>query len=176
MPATESLRVLVVDDDRDTLDNMADLLSLHGHEVELTGGGKEALVRGPPFRPDICLIDLAMPDLDGLSLARQLRQRPGFVDTPFFCISAYSDQSHRDQATAAGFTGYLAKPVSIDQLLTTLVKARASVARAKELAAEHHRVIEQSHQSMAATARAVEEASCTLEAIQRVHVNLRGGS
>lgn len=174
MPATESLRVLVVDDDRDTLDNMADLLSLHGHEVELAGGGKEALVRGPPFRPDICLIDLAMPDLDGLSLARQLRQKPDFVDTPFFCISAYSDESHRNQAAAAGFTGYLAKPVSIDQLLTTLVKARALVAHAKELAAEHHRVLEQSRESMAATARAVEEASRTLEAMQRVNADPRG--
>lgn len=176
MPATESLRVLVVDDDRDTLDNMADLLSLHGHEVELAGGGGEALERGPPFRPDICLIDLAMPDLDGLSLARQLRQKPGFVDTPFFCISAYSDQTHRDQATAAGFTGYLAKPVSIEQLMTVLQKARAAVAVANELAAKHHRVLEQSRESMSATARAVEEASCTLEAIQRVNANPRGGS
>lgn len=110
-----------------------------------------------------------MPHIDGLALARQLRQQPGFVETPFFCVSAYADQVYRDQATAAGFAGYLAKPVSIDQLMATLEKARASVALAKELAGEHHRVLEQSCESVAATARAVEEASRVLGTLQRAN-------
>ena len=72
--ATPPLRVLCVDDNHDSADSMAMLLDMLGCEVEVSYGGAAALTLAEEFRPDVCLLDLTMPGMDGLELAQRLRQ------------------------------------------------------------------------------------------------------
>lgn len=109
-------RVLVVDDCDDAAMTMALLLKYCGHEAAVAESGKAALRYAPVFHPDAMFIDLAMPEVDGLTVARQLRQTAEFAELPLVAVSGYVDPSHRAQATAAGFDEFLAKPYGLDAL------------------------------------------------------------
>jgi CheY-like chemotaxis protein len=104
------LRVLVVDDDKDTADSCSMLLQLWGHEVRQTYDGTAALEVARAFRPDVLLLDIAMPGLDGCRLAQELRRQAGFEGTLLIAVTGYGDQAHRRQ-WEADFDHYLVKPV-----------------------------------------------------------------
>lgn len=110
------MRILIVDDDADAAITLAALLKHCGHESAVALGGEAALQQAPLFRPEAMFIDLAMPKVDGLRVARQLRQTPDFAETPLIAVSGYVDAEHRAQATAAGFTDFLAKPFTLAAL------------------------------------------------------------
>jgi signal transduction histidine kinase len=116
-------RVLVVDDNVDSADSMAELLRVWGHEVQAVHNGTEALVAAPDFRPEVALLDIDMPDMSGYELARQLRARDGLSGTAFVALTGYGqDEDHRRSAEA-GFRAHLVKPVdpeALRQLLATL--------------------------------------------------------
>lgn len=118
------MRVLVVDDNSDTAMTLAVLLKHCGHEAKAAIGGEAALRVAPLFRPDLMFIDLAMPTVDGLAVARQLRQTAEFAGTPLIAVSGYVDPQHRAQATAAGFNGFLAKPFALSALQATIERFR----------------------------------------------------
>ena len=126
-PATLPMRLLVVDDCDDTAVTMAFLLKRFGHEVVVAAGGEAALQQAPLFHPDAMFIDLAMPVVDGLTVARKLRQTAEFAETPLVAVSGYVDPEHRAQATAAGFTEFLAKPYSLDALQATISRLRGRI-------------------------------------------------
>jgi CheY-like chemotaxis protein len=106
--------VLVVDDDPDILDAICDILDAEGYRVSRARHGQEALREIESERPDVILLDLMMPVMDGVAFAQALRLRPAFSDVPIVVISA-DGNPHR--AAAVGATGYLAKPFDIDALL-----------------------------------------------------------
>jgi CheY-like chemotaxis protein len=114
------LRVLCVDDNQDSADSMAMLLDMLGCEVEVSYGGPAALVLAEGFRPDVCLLDLSMPGMDGLELARQLRQRAAGRRMLLVAMTALGGESYRRQTAAAGFDYHLVKPVEIDALIAAL--------------------------------------------------------
>lgn len=122
------MRVLVVDDNHDTAMMLAVLLKHCGHEAKAAIGGEAALQVAPTFRPDLMFIDLTMPTVDGLSVARQLRQTAEFAGTPLIAVSGYVDPQHRAQATAAGFNGFLAKPFALIALQETIAQFAAKAA------------------------------------------------
>lgn len=146
MNATSALKVLVVDDDRDTTECMQLLLRHLGHEVRTANDGRSAIEQAPVFCPDLMLVDLAMPHFDGLAVARGVRQRPELQTTSLVCLSGYGDKAHQDLAFEAGFDECLLKPLPAGDLQQLLARVRSRIAAALELAEQARAVVAQSHE------------------------------
>ncbi len=142
MPTTETtLRVLIVDDNRDGADSLGLLVEELGNRVHVTYGGTQALDVAVAFRADLMLVDLAMPDLDGCSLVKQLRLIPAFAHTRIVAITGHADQGHKSLAMKAGFDAVVFKPIAmtdIDNVLSNVIPVLAlnvqSPPAAKQLA------------------------------------------
>lgn len=144
MATLTPLRVLVVNDDNDdAATTLARLLKHSGHETSVVTGGEAALLQLPLFRPDAMFIDLAMPKVDGISLARRLRKAPEFAATPLVAVSGYADSDHRAQALASGFTDFLPKPYSLVQLQAILDEISGRIASSQRMAQRARQVAEQ---------------------------------
>lgn len=145
MTAVSPMRVLVVDDCTDTATTLAMLLKHFGHEASIATGGEAALQQAPIFRPDAMFIDLAMPQIDGLSVAKRLRSTREFAKTPLVAVSGYVDDKHRTEAAGAGFCDFLAKPYTLAELQATMervaqrTRVSQELAQAARLAAEKSR-------------------------------------
>jgi CheY-like chemotaxis protein/uncharacterized protein YbcI len=121
MPKTgRTLRVLVVDDDRDAADTLGLVVEELGNQVHVTYGGTSALDVATLFRPDLMLIDLAMPDMDGCRLVMRFRQIPAFAQTKIVAITGHADQGHKSLAIKAGFDKVLFKPVPLTEIRAVL--------------------------------------------------------
>jgi len=105
------LRVLIVDDNRDATDSMAMLVGMWGHEVRRAYDGEAALAMASACRPDVLLLDVAMPRMDGCHLARELRRQTLSREALLIAITGYADEAHRLICKEAGFDHVLAKPV-----------------------------------------------------------------
>ena len=141
MPGTQkNLRVLVVDDDRDGADTLGLLVEELGNHVHVTYGGTSALDVATVFRPDLMLIDLAMPDMDGCRLVAHFRQMPAFAQTKLVAITGHADQGHKSLAMKAGFDKVLFKPVALTEIravLASVVPVVAIVGQLPPLAKKH---------------------------------------
>jgi two-component system, OmpR family, KDP operon response regulator KdpE len=109
--------ILVVDDYSDNRMLLAAWLRAKGYKVVEAEDGKEGVLQANRSNPDLILMDLAMPKLDGIEATRQIRQRRAFSRTPIFAISAYATHDVKDDALAAGCTEVLAKPLDLASLL-----------------------------------------------------------
>jgi signal transduction histidine kinase/ActR/RegA family two-component response regulator len=116
------LRVLVVDDNRDAADALGLLIQLHGHEVRIAYGGREALETGPVFEPQIVLLDLGMPDFDGYDTARQLRQERWGRRAMVVALTGWGQAQDRRRTAEAGFDLHLVKPVGDTELVSALAR------------------------------------------------------
>lgn len=105
-----AVRVLVVDDYRDTVESMATLLRLDGYEVEVAFDGTSALRAAQAYQPDVVLLDIAMPGMDGYQVARKLRAmfREALL---LIAITAFGFEEDRRRSEEAGFDLHLVKPV-----------------------------------------------------------------
>jgi two-component system, sensor histidine kinase len=121
LPGRDRLRVLIADDCADAADSLALLLRLLGHEVWVAYAGGEALALAFRLQPDVLLLDVAMPDLDGFCLARAIRHQPFLDGILLVAISGYGDEDHRQRGLRAGFDHYLAKPVELSVLAALLL-------------------------------------------------------
>jgi CheY-like chemotaxis protein len=112
-PSTHALAVLVVDDSADTVESVAELLLLRGHAVRVALNGEEALARVAESAPDVVLLDLRMPGLDGCAVARLIRARcAGAPKRPFLiAVTGSGSDADRLRSTEAGFDLHLVKPV-----------------------------------------------------------------
>jgi PAS domain S-box-containing protein len=113
-------RLLVVDDNVDAASSQADLLRLLGHEVEVAYNGEDALEKAKAFSPEIVLLDLGMPGMDGFEVARRLRAAPGDKPVKLVAQTGWGQEEDRRRTREAGFDAHLAKPVdmaSLQQLL-----------------------------------------------------------
>ena len=109
--------VLVVDDDPDILDAIRDVVEAEGYRVAQARHGAEALDRVAEERPDVVLLDLMMPVMDGVAFAEALRARPAWAGIPVVVISAVGDP---ERARAVRARAYLPKPFGVDDLLAEL--------------------------------------------------------
>ena len=109
--------ILVVDDYIDNRVLLAAWLRAKGYRVIEAQDGKEGVLQANRSLPDLILMDLAMPQLDGIEATRQLRQRQTFAQTPIFAISAYATSDVREDALAAGCTDVFDKPLDLPFLL-----------------------------------------------------------
>jgi CheY-like chemotaxis protein/two-component sensor histidine kinase len=115
-PATTPRRILVVDDRPDNAESLALLLRLGGNEVETAHDGAEALAVAERWRPDVVLLDLAMPKVDGYEVCRRIRERPWGRRTRLIAQTGRGCDDDHQRTGAAGFDGHLVKPVDITQL------------------------------------------------------------
>src|ERR1019366_1291631 len=121
MPTNDrTLRVLVVDDDRDGADTLGMVVEELGNQVHVTYGGTQALGVATAFRPDLMLIDLAMPHIDGCGLVARFRQNPAFAQTRIVAITGHTDEEHKSAALKAGFDTVLFKPVALPAIEAVL--------------------------------------------------------
>jgi two-component system, chemotaxis family, CheB/CheR fusion protein len=115
-------RVLVVDDNIDAAESLAELLRVLGHQVEVAFNGSKALELANTFQPELIILDIRMPDMDGYEVARRLRQQRGAEKVTLVALSGYGSTTDRERSLAAGFDLHLVKPVDLNEitkLLTT---------------------------------------------------------
>jgi CheY-like chemotaxis protein len=114
--ADTSLRVLVVDDCPDTRNSFRVLLNIWGHDVREAADGPAALEAADAFLPEVVLLDLGLPGMDGCELARRLLRRPHLGRPRLVAVTGYSRDSDIARAREAGFDLLLAKPVDPERL------------------------------------------------------------
>jgi signal transduction histidine kinase/DNA-binding response OmpR family regulator len=107
------IRTLVVDDNFDAAESLAALLRVNGHEVRTAPDGISALEVAEGFRPDVVLLDIGLPRLDGYEVARRLRLRPGAEGVRLVSLTGYGQSEDRLRSREAGFDHHLVKPVSL---------------------------------------------------------------
>jgi CheY-like chemotaxis protein len=117
--------ILVVDDYHDSRQLLAAWLRMKGYKVVEAQDGREGVLQANRSKPDLILMDLAMPELDGVEATRQIRH--AFTRTPIFAISAYAIQDVRDDALAAGCTDVLDKPLDLEVLLGKIQSSLAPI-------------------------------------------------
>ncbi|MCW7540124.1 response regulator [Aquabacterium sp. A7-Y] len=123
-PAVASVpRVLVVDDNQDLADSLSALLTLRGYETRAAYDGQQAVEVAAQFGPDMVVLDLNMPIMDGYAAAKQLRSVHG-PDLLLLAMTGAPEWETRDMAAAGGFDMHLGKPVDADDLLEALARLR----------------------------------------------------
>jgi PAS domain S-box-containing protein len=113
-------RVLVVDDNADAAEMLAELAELRGHTVRRAGDGPAALRVLEEFVPDVALLDLGLPVMDGYELAQRIRQLPGLAGIRLIAVTGYGQASARAQTRAAGFDRHLVKPLQIQDVIQAI--------------------------------------------------------
>jgi CheY-like chemotaxis protein len=109
-------RILVVDDNRDAADSLAKLIQSFGHDAKAVYDGKEALEETARFGPDMALVDIGMPGLDGYQTVAELRQRRGNVHLIVVAVTAWSRDEDKRRAYDSGFDLHVAKPMTVETL------------------------------------------------------------
>ncbi|WP_119717599.1 ATP-binding response regulator [Cognatilysobacter tabacisoli] len=110
-PAVRPLRIVVADDNRDAADTMAQVLRAAGHHVNVANDGIEALALAESVRPDLLLLDIGMPGLNGFEVCRRLRTAPWARSVPIVAITGLGQPSDRDRSRDAGFDAHWIKPI-----------------------------------------------------------------
>ena len=116
-------RILIVDDSRDGGESMTVLLRVLGAEVELVHSGRAALDAVEQFKPDVVLLDIGMPGMDGYEVARRIRANSDHRGVMLIALTGWGQEEDRQRSAAAGFNHHLVKPADIDQLRQLLTVA-----------------------------------------------------
>jgi CheY-like chemotaxis protein len=104
-------RILIVDDNADAADSLALLLQIDGHQTLAVYTSRDALVSAESFKPDIMLLDIGLPEMNGYEIARRLRAQPGSGAVRLIALTGYGQAGDQARARAAGFDDHLMKPV-----------------------------------------------------------------
>lgn len=119
-PHPRQRRILLADDNVDFAQCVALLLEDNGYEVEVHHDGEQALARASAFGPDVCLLDISLPGLDGFELARRLRVLPATEAAVLVAVTGWGQPEDKMRSRNAGFHHHLTKPVDFDQLIALL--------------------------------------------------------
>jgi len=114
------LRILAVDDNVDIVHGLAQVLTMWGHTVQIAHDGEAALQAAAAFRPEVVLLDLGLPKIDGLEVVRRLCQRSENAETLFVSMSGFGQEQTRRRSNDAGFHHHLVKPVDVSSLRSLL--------------------------------------------------------
>ena len=115
-PLATNLKVLVVDDNVDTVLGFLMLLKASGHDVRTAHDGLSAVEKAIEYRPDVVLLDIGLPGLNGYEVAKRLRQHPNLKNTVLIALTGYGQDTDRQASQQAGFDHHLVKPARFDQL------------------------------------------------------------
>lgn len=122
-PKDERHRILVVDDNQDAAETLARMLRILGHEVMVENDSLRAFERARVEVPDICMLDIGLPGMDGIELAKQLRSQPETSRILLIAVTGYSQEKNRKDALAAGFDHYVLKPATAASFAAFLSKS-----------------------------------------------------
>ncbi|HEY4058604.1 MAG TPA: ATP-binding protein, partial [Kofleriaceae bacterium] len=122
-PSIDQLRVLIVEDNEDAREALAELLRVSVGEVMTEDNGKAGLERALAVRPDVMLVDIGLPILDGYEVARQMRKYADGHRPRMIAMTGYGQPEDRQRALASGFDSHLVKPIAYAQLLAQLATA-----------------------------------------------------
>jgi len=124
-PADTRRKVLVVDDNRDSAKSMAALLRLLGHEVQTANDGIEAISLAEQFEPDVILMDVGMPKLNGYDATQEIRKQPWGQKIVILALTGWGQDADRERSRDAQCDGHLVKPVNLSdlsKLLSTMTR------------------------------------------------------
>jgi len=136
------MRVLIVDDDAGNRESTAALIQLKGHETRTASCGPEAIEVVASFSPELVLLDIAMPTMDGLDVARTVRRMPNIEPPVIAALTGYGDAFHRKRCAEVGFDYFLLKPVAANDY-DYLIWVSSQTARMREA----FRILERKHKA-----------------------------
>ena len=110
------LRVHLVDDDQAAADSLAQWMKFHGYETQVSYSGTDALEAAMDFRPDVMLVDILLPGMDGFELAAAVREKDGFQNVVLIAVTGLADEELRTRTKQARFGLFFSKPVDLDLL------------------------------------------------------------
>jgi CheY-like chemotaxis protein len=113
-------RVLIVDDNTDAADLIADALQSLGHLTKVAYDGPSALQAAPEFRPELALLDIGLPVMDGYELGRRLSNVPGCEQVKLVALTGYGQTTDRERSREAGFDEHLVKPIDLERILNVI--------------------------------------------------------
>jgi len=113
-------RILIVDDNADAAASLALLLKISGHETQTANDGLEAVRTAETFLPDVVLLDIGLPKLNGFDACRQIRQQEWGRSMKIVALTGWGQEGDRREATEAGFDAHMLKPVDYRDLMTVL--------------------------------------------------------
>src|SRR6185503_16924567 len=119
--ALSKRRILIVDDNRDGAESLAMLLNFMGSDVRVALSGPAALEIMTSYKPNVVLLDIGMPGMDGYEVANQVRQHPQLKDVTLIALTGWSQEEDRRRCRKAGFDHHMIKPVDFDALQALLV-------------------------------------------------------
>jgi CheY-like chemotaxis protein len=122
--ATKPLRLLIVDDNRDTAESLGMLLELMGHEVRTAHDGLAAIADAAESKPDAILLDIGLPKLNGYDTARRIREQDWGRSLHLIAVTGWGQDADRTRAKEAGFDHHLTKPIDIPTLMKLLEGGR----------------------------------------------------
>jgi len=126
-PNGHRLRVLVVEDHEDTAASTAMVLRLYGHDVHVASDGRMALQLMSDHSPDVVLLDLGLPKMDGWEVAKQIRNQATYKRPLLVAVSGYGREADRLRSSEAGIDLHLVKPIDPDQLKDLLARFQTVV-------------------------------------------------
>jgi len=119
---TRSWRILVVDDNEDAAETLAAVLQMSGHTTKTCHSGLAAIDEVGSFAPEIVLLDIGLPGIDGYEVARRVRRMPGGADLLLVAVTGWGGENDRKRTREAGFDGHLTKPVEFERLESVLAQ------------------------------------------------------
>ena len=117
-------RILVVDDNVDAADMLAELLTIDGHEVKVAYSGQQALERAAEFKPAYVFLDIGLPDMSGYQVATRMRELPGLENAFLIALTGYGQARDREQAMEAGFDDNIVKPIDVAKVTSLDLQRR----------------------------------------------------
>ena len=128
-----SWRILVVDDNGDSATSLANLLELDGNETYIAYNGLEAVEAAGRLKPDLVLLDIGLPKLNGYEACRRIRDQPWGKSMILVALTGWGQEEDRQRSREAGFDGHLVKPLDLDALMRVLASLRMSEDKAKTI-------------------------------------------
>jgi CheY-like chemotaxis protein len=114
--APRACRILVVDDNKDAAETLAELLRMLGNEVAVALDGSSAVERVAQFGPDVVLLDIGLPDMNGYEIAQRLKAEPALEGTMLVAVTGYGMEEDRRRAARSGFEHHFTKPIDLRTL------------------------------------------------------------
>jgi CheY-like chemotaxis protein len=115
-------KILIIEDNEQNLYLVKFLLEKYGYEVSSAIDGQGGIEMACSIKPDLILLDIQLPVMDGYTVARKLRQNPDLASTPIVAVTSYAMMGDREKAMEAGCTGYIEKPINPDTFIAQVEK------------------------------------------------------
>jgi two-component system cell cycle response regulator DivK len=109
--------ILIIEDNDQNLYLVTFILEKHGYQVHAARDGMGGVARAAALRPDLILLDIQLPGMDGYTVARRLRENPDLASVPIIAVTSYAMTGDREKALEAGCTGYIEKPINPDTFM-----------------------------------------------------------